>query len=94
MSKELLIEYIRDSKKNPIGVVVANGASKIGWSLCNIKSGDKFNKEIALTIAIARANTIKLLDSDNRIKYYENNIPRSILNNIFKMVIRSNKYFK
>lgn len=52
----ILIQYIRDEKNQPFGVVVAtsnNGNFSLGWSVCNKK--DTFNKSLALEIAIGRA---------------------------------------
>jgi len=54
MSK--LVQYIRDEKNQPFGVVVAlvvDGEVRLGVSVCNKK--DKFNKKLALEIAVGRA---------------------------------------
>ena len=43
-----------------IWVLVAiptNGTVRVGWSLCNFKAGDYFDKETGLTIASGRAQT-------------------------------------
>lgn len=55
--KHTVIQYIRNSKRVPYGVLVAIKDRKMrfssSWSLCNKK--DRFNKKIALQIAIGRA---------------------------------------
>ena len=48
----MLVKYIRDGKR-PIGCVVALSATQVGFSLCSPK--DKFNKEIAVHLAVGRA---------------------------------------
>ena len=57
MDKEIRT-YIRDNKKNPIGVIVAvrdGNTVKFGFSLTKTKSGDIFNGERGVTIAVGRA---------------------------------------
>ena len=56
-----IIQFVRETrgknKGQPRGIVYANvinGKFYVGWSYTNIKSGDKFSKEKALTIAINR----------------------------------------
>lgn len=54
--KTVISEYIRNEKRNPIGVVVAvrNGNTiNYGYSLCS--RGDKFNKSLGKHIATERA---------------------------------------
>jgi hypothetical protein len=45
-----IVSYMRDSKNNPIGVLIARKDSNnnvwIGWSRCNKKTGDTWNKYI------------------------------------------------
>ena len=54
--KHTVIQYVRDKKGIPYGVVVAikseNGFD-IGYSLC--RKNDRFSKDMALKIAIGRA---------------------------------------
>jgi len=56
MSKEFIC-YHRDSKRNPLGVVIAlrddNDNVQFGWASCG--KGDVFDKEFALDVARARA---------------------------------------
>lgn len=50
---KMLVEYVRDNKNKPIGVVVATGKNQIGWSEKHNK--DKWDKHLGLEIAIGRA---------------------------------------
>lgn len=70
--KHTVIQYVRDKKRVPYGVIVAvknpadcsnsNGFT-IGYSLCNKK--DRFSKKMALKIALGRANIVpKACDED------------------------------
>lgn len=57
--KYTVIQYVRNNKKIPHGVVVAiktENGFRIGYSLCNKK--DRFNKRMALKIALGRAGNI------------------------------------
>lgn len=57
--KYTVIQYIRDKNNNPRGVLVAvkhENGFRIGYSLCNKK--DRFNKNMALKIALGRANAM------------------------------------
>jgi hypothetical protein len=49
----MLIEYVRNSKREPIGCVVAIDRDSIGVSLLNPK--DSFDRNLAKRIAIGRA---------------------------------------
>lgn len=54
--KHSVIQYVRDKKRIPYGVIVAVKNSQgftVGYSQCNKK--DRFNKRMALKIAISRA---------------------------------------
>lgn len=53
----MLVKYVRDSKKRPVGVVVATGKYKVGWSLCDKK--DIWNKKIGIALATGRASLRK-----------------------------------
>jgi hypothetical protein len=48
-------QYVKDKNGNLIGCVAATGRYHIGWSKCNTKSGDTFDKKRALQIALNRA---------------------------------------
>lgn len=54
--KYSVIQYVRNNKRIPHGVIVAvkcEDGFRIGYSLCNKK--DRFNKRMALKIALGRA---------------------------------------
>ena len=59
----MLTRYVRDENNQKIGVVVAMGRGKIGWSACyqgdeedwDAPPADKFDKALGLKIAIGRA---------------------------------------
>ena len=53
----MLVEYVRDYKRNKIGAIVAicddKGEILIGWSKCHVEL-DKFDKNLAKKIALNR----------------------------------------
>jgi hypothetical protein len=60
MTKNLIVQYIRDNDRHPIGCLVAvrQGDSlsfNVGWSLC--RKGDKFNRHEAIGRALGRTNS-------------------------------------
>lgn len=60
-----VIQYVRGRKNIPHGVVVAVKVSdgfRLGYSLCNKK--DRFNKRMALKIALGRAETNQMVGSE------------------------------
>lgn len=82
MSKKVLIQYVRDNKRKPIGVVVATDLGKVGWSLCH--KDDKWDKNIALSTAINRADDINT----------EGPIPHTVRHIVHHMVDRAKRYYK
>jgi hypothetical protein len=59
--KHTVIQYIRYKNGNPRGVLVAvkiHSGFACGYSLCNKK--DRFNKNMALKIALGRADVIDI----------------------------------
>ena len=88
----MITEYIRNSRGEKRGVVVAIGKNdssgrayvRIGWSLCNKK--DIFDKERGMSIACGRA--IKSKTNEFCI-----GIPHTAINPIGKMVERAIRYF-
>ena len=56
--QNVLIEFVRDRKKVPFGVLAAvkreNGDIHINYSMCNTKK-DKFDRELGKQMAIGRA---------------------------------------
>lgn len=77
----MLISYVRDDHYKPIGVIIATGRDKIGYSLCNKK--DKWNRETGKRIAFGRAEKGSTIW-----------IPNSVKHDYDKMMIRAKKYFK
>ena len=89
LPKYTIIKYIRNRKKVPYGVLVAvknPEGYNIGYSLCS--KHDRFEKSMALRIAIGRANfsSQSILDDQN--------IPRDIIKAIPDFVNRCERYYK
>ena len=87
--ENVLINYLRDEKKNPRGVIVAvrkDDEVNYGYSLYN--PVDKWDRELGIKKAIARANAeeYNLPEVDER---YE-----VVLDGIKRMEKRALKYFK
>lgn len=53
-----LVRYVRDGKRNKVGVVVARlsaeGLIEFGWSKANVSKSEKFDRYIGLNSAIER----------------------------------------
>lgn len=49
----MLVKYVRNRKRRPVGVVVATGKYHVGWSLCDKK--DEWDKEVGMAMAVGRA---------------------------------------
>jgi hypothetical protein len=90
---DYIFEYIRDNKRNKIGVLLAMYNTNenqvcFGWSLC--KKIDEFDKYSGIVMAIHRTYY-----NNNR---YHNNIdryiPKSILKYIPNFLNRVKKYYK
>lgn len=83
---DILVEYYRDKKGAPKGVVVAikyNATrTSIGWSMCHPL--DVFDKERALQMATGRA-----LNAGGNTR-----VPMSLKPLVSRMAARSIKYFK
>lgn len=77
----MLVQYVRNAGNHPIGVVVATGQDKIGWSLLNKK--DRWNREKGLFIAQNR--------SENG---FNSEIPHAVLPVFAQMLDRMNRYYK
>lgn len=78
----MLLEYVRDKQGHPIGVVVATGANRIGWSKVNGKL-DKFDKNLGIKIAKGRAASGTVTRTPSEVKPY-----------FKKMYYRAQRYFK
>lgn len=90
LTDHTLIEYVRDKKRRPVGVFVADKVPNedgttysvsIGWSRCNWR--DKFHKETGLSIAFGRL-------CKNRIE----NVPHSMKTQFYKFLERCERYYK
>lgn len=60
MKDNSLVQFVRDRKGQPRGLVVAtviDNEIRIGWSFTNTKAGDRFDKTLAYKIALGRAET-------------------------------------
>lgn len=88
---KVLVQYLRNSKRQPKGVVVAIGAGIVGWSLCS--KHDTYNREHGLMIAHRRAVKARVLTTKELIEYYEKS-PDSIKELIGIVGERSFVYFK
>lgn len=81
--KHTVIQYVRDKKKIPYGVVVAiksDNGFRIGYSLCSKK--DRFSKDMALKIALGR------------VMGESTHIPHSVRKMIPAFTDRCKKYYK
>lgn len=82
--KYTVIQYIRNKKNIPCGVLVAvkqNNKYNIGYSLCNKR--DRFSKQMALKIAIGRA-----MENNSC------NFPHPVVKLLGSFKDRCNKYYK
>lgn len=87
-----LIKYVRDRKKQPIGVVTAfieNGDIHYGWSLLNRRDNDKWDKQIGLNLALSRAVPL----NEIALKALGHEIPQSVSKDLTSMVYRAKSYF-
>jgi hypothetical protein len=51
---------IRDKQRNPYGMIVALNENQLGYSICNIEAGDKYDDNVAFKIACSRARSQKI----------------------------------
>ncbi len=72
----MLVQYIRDRKQRPVGVVVAyrsnQGLVKVGYSKCNPE--DHFDKREGLNMALKRAVPVDTAS----VPVYAANLPQSV----------------
>lgn len=88
MKDNSLIQFVRDRKGQPRGVVVAtviDDAVRFGWSYTNVKAGDRFNKKRGLQIAFGRAET----GHSSAVK-----VPHAVTKVLLKVEQRADNYFK
>jgi len=85
-----VIQYVRTRKNVPHGVLVAikcEDGFRMGYSLCNKK--DRFNKRMALKIALGRAEVQPICGPDTAIP-----VPHPVAKMIPAFTTRCNKYYK
>jgi hypothetical protein len=101
---KVIFEYVKDKHGHRRGVVCAVGKNELGWSLCNEKAGDKFDKVFALRIAIGRAlaypkykrrvaSSLRDITTSSE-DVVLNVAPPGLKNNLLKMKDRAHRYFK
>jgi len=88
MKDNSLIQFVRDRKGQPRGLVVAtiiDDEIRLGWSYTNTKAGDRFNKNRAFQIALGRAETGQ-----------GNNVvtPHSVRRVMDRIAVRAERYYK
>ena len=66
----MLVQYVRDSKRNPIGVVICTSYGHIGWSLTH--KTDKWDKSEGMALAYGRAVLGTKKEVPNSIQYTYN----------------------
>lgn len=87
--KHTVIQYVRNKKRIPYGVLVAikdveGQGFTCGYSLCNKK--DRFNKKMALKIAIGRAIITNIIGA--------NDSPHDVRKMMPAFFDRCKKYYK
>lgn len=90
-----VIQYIRCKKNIPHGVLVAIKTPegfRIGYSLCNKK--DRFNKNMALKIAIGRAEFVNSRDVGSPATGAEHYPPHPVRKMVPAFWDRCKKYYK
>lgn len=78
----MIIQYLRDKKGARIGVLVGTQVG-VGWSKVH-KSKDKFNRDLGITIAKGRANSVCQMVG----------VPTAVTKELPKFFDRCNRYFK
>jgi hypothetical protein len=85
----VIFQYVRNRRREKVGVVVATKRSDnkvgFGYSLCATNRGDKFNPELALNIALGRAENFP---------YFDGFVPDSVENDWSEIYHRAERYFK
>lgn len=85
---KVITQYLRRGDGQLIGLMIAfvhEGKIKFGWSKCNFKEGDRFDKKLAFYFAARRA-----MRSDDSAKP----LPRKLVSSMGKFMSRANNYFK
>lgn len=92
--KNMIYKYIRDEKRNPVGVavVIKTGDNyRFGYSLCNPQ--EQFNRELGLRIATNRAN-LPTLQKDEALAPLVPDRRSKVLDTYCSLEIKASKYFK
>ena len=82
-------EYVYNRSRQPIGVLAAQAYEQnpdqviIGWSLCNRRAGDSFDRDRGVQIAYQRSATGSSAS-----------VPHSMVDQYSKFLDRSRRYFK
>lgn len=95
--KNIIYQFIRSRKGHHVGCVAAIGRHAIGWSLCNIRDGDKFDKKIALHNALSRAqwSPVCTIVDVNWPKSGKLSVPHSVRPTMRRFIVnRVERYFK
>jgi hypothetical protein len=93
MNNNPLIQYVKETRGKRRGqlrgVVIAvkdpQDRYRIGWSFVNRKSGDKFDKEMGLSIALGRTLQTHIC---------KKKIPQDVVPVLSSMKERAERYFK
>lgn len=81
----IYMKYVRDEKRNPIGVVIMNSDYNIGWSLCNKK--DKWDQSYGIRKAIWRFGQRKGLPEYNKEINVDGQIDGGVIGRRIKPVV-------
>jgi hypothetical protein len=87
--------YTRDQKGAPTGLLIALKSKRdghkyhIGWAKCNTKM-DKFNKPLAVQIAVGRLEAAE----DLGVAYIPTKMPHQISKLLDRFIDRCDRYFK
>lgn len=88
MKDNSLVQFVRDRKGQPRGLVVAtviDNEIRLGWSYTNTKAGDRFNKQRAFQIALGRAET----GQSERVM-----TPHSVIKVMNQVAVRAERYYR
>lgn len=95
----VLIKYIRDKNRSPVGVVVGfdvieNGKERlaIGYSKVN-SSLERFNKHIGINKAISRADLPEHVIADVQERFGSEETRKKVLEDVFWMIGEGIEYF-
>jgi hypothetical protein len=88
----MIIQYVRDKERNPIGTVVALSPKSIGASLCSPK--DKWNRKIGIEIAKGRAKQYHLEELEDFLAKVPESKKLSLKATLDVVIERARKYYK